>query len=182
MPVPYRKTSKTAPTPCAAYIDVIWLRSDRTFYGGVLIIDGKGQPLEFVYNSLTAPSGFLWPDDQVQSLGVASLCHSLFAACWSEPELLVCRATLAPPAYCKSEIAPSIPFAQAIDPGNGFEATWNWVNDPPPTSMSSHSLAEALRARGFAVEPFNRIRVGLREVYPNATWSEAFDDSHSGTS
>src|SRR5439155_1572241 len=122
MPVPYRKTPKSAASPCAAYLDVIWLRSTRTFYGAILIIDNRGQPLEFVHNTLIAPAGFLWPEEHVRSLGVASLCHSLFDACQREPELLISRESLGSPAYCKTEIAPAIPFAQVVESNNGTPA------------------------------------------------------------
>ena len=177
MPVPYRKAPKSAASHCAAYLDVVWLRSTRTFYAGLLLIDSRGQPLEFVHNTLLAPGGFLWPEDQVRNLGVATLCHSLFDTCQREPELLVCRNTLGPPAYCKSDIAPSIPFAQVIESHNGEPAAWNWINEPPSPGMSAHMLGDTLRSRGLAVEPFTRIRLGLREVYPQAPWEEAQDDS-----
>ena len=177
MPVPYRKTPKSAASPEAAYLDVVYLRSSGVFYGAILVIDSRGQPLEFVHNTLAAPTGFLWPEEQVLSLGIASLCHSLFDACQREPELLVCRASLGSAAYCNAEIAPSIPFAQIMESSNEEPAAWIWINDPPSPGMAAHSLSEMLQNRGFALEPFARIHQGLREVYPQAPWSDVDDDS-----
>lgn len=177
MPVPYQRREQRGGTPYSAgYIDVIWLSPARTFFGGLLLIDRTGQPYEFVHNKLEAPSGFLWPAEQVRRMGVAALCHSLFEACRREPELLVCRESLGPPEYCKTEIAPSVPFAQVSPPRDGTPATWTWVNDPPRPAMPAQALSEALQTCGLMLEPFERIRLGLREVYPQAPWEAAPDD------
>jgi hypothetical protein len=176
MPVPYRKTPRAAEFGQAAYLDILWLPSDRAFYGGLLIIDGKGQPQEFVHNTLTAPTGLLWPEDRVRSLGIAMLAHSLFDACRREPDLLVCLGSLGTPEYCKTEIAPSVPFVQAVPAREGIPAEWNWINDPPSSGMRASILAHELTRRGYIVEPFERLRHALRLVYPQAAWQEAEDD------
>jgi hypothetical protein len=176
MPVPYRKTPRAAEVGQAAYLDILWLPSDRAFYGGLLIIDGKGQPQEFVHNSLAAPSGLLWPEPKVQDMGIAMLAHSLFDACRREPDLLVCLPFLGTPEYLKTEIAPAIPFVQVTPPRDGLPAEWNWVNDPPSSGMRASRMAQELARRGFIVEPFERLRHALRLVYPQASWLELDDD------
>lgn len=164
MPVPYRKASRAEEEGAAAFLDVAWVPASRTFYGALLLVDSRGRPLEFVHNSLAAPAGFLWPATQVHRLGVASLAHSLFEACRREPDLLVCPAELGSRDFCRTEIAPSIPFARS-------EQEWTWVNDPPSPAMRAHRLAQLLQQRGLATEPFERLRAGLREVYPEAPWA-----------
>ena len=176
MAVSYRRAPRTSAGHCAAYVDVIWLQESQTFYGALLILDSRGQPLEFVHNCLVAPSGFLWPEDQVRSVGVASLCHSLFAACTREPELIVCCDSLGSPKYCKTEICPMAPFAQVTASRDCAPEDWTWINDPPTPAMGAHALGESLRKRGLTVEPFSRIHAGLREVYPEAPWAPIADD------
>jgi len=176
MPIPYRKTPRASTAQYAAYVEVVWIPSSHTFYGAILVIDTHGQPVEFVHNTLEAPSGFLWPENQVRGVGVASLCHSLFEACTREPELLVCSESLGSVSYCRAEIDAVIPFAQAVDSNDGKEVAWTWINNPPLPSMPAHSLSEVLRTRGFGVEPFERIRRGLRELYPGVKWTEASSD------
>ena len=78
MPIPYRKTPKKAEVGYAAYLEVLWIRATRNFYGAILLMDARGQPQEFVHNTIAAPSGFLWPEEQVVALGTSSLAHSLF--------------------------------------------------------------------------------------------------------
>lgn len=168
MPVPYRKTPRAAEIGQAAYLDILWLPAEHTFYGGLLIIDGKGQPQEFVHNTLAAPSGLLWPDDKVRSLGNVMLAHSLFDACRREPDLLISLPTLGSPEVCRAEIAPSIPYVQVMPAEEGIPAQWNWINEPPSDAMRAAILAQELARRGYIVEPFERLRHALRLVYPQS--------------
>ena len=172
MPVPYRKTPRAAEIGLAAYLDILWLPLDRTFIGGMLLIDGKGQPQEFVHNTLSAPSGVLWPEEKVGQMAVSMLSHSLFDACRREPDLLVGLFSLGTPEICRAEIAPSIPFVQVVPAGEGIPVEWSWVNEPPSSGMRASILAQELARRGFVVEPFERLRHALRLVYPQANWAE----------
>jgi hypothetical protein len=42
--------------------------------------------------------------------------------------------------------------------------------------MPAQALSESLQTCGLMLEPFERIRLGLREVYPQAPWEAAPDD------
>lgn len=170
MPVPYRRTPRAAEYGLAAYLDAVWLPTDRTLYGGILVLDGKGQPQEFVHNILAAPSGILWPDEKALEIGIPMLAHSLFDACRREPDVLVCLASLGPPEFLRVELAPSIPFAQVSPPREGIPAEWGWLNNAPTPGMRAYIVADELARRGFIVEPFERLRSALRLVYPQATW------------
>lgn len=172
MPIPYRKTPRVVEEGCAAFLDVVWLRSAKTFYGAILLIDGRGQPLEFVHNTLSAPTGFLWPEEQVTTVGISALVHSLFEACRRDPDLLICLSTLGSPDFCKTELAPSIPFAQVSMGNHDSPDAWSWINDPPTQGMRAYMLHQELVRRGFVTEPFQRLRSGLREVYRDAPWHE----------
>ncbi|MCW3051569.1 MAG: hypothetical protein JWN14_739 [Chthonomonadales bacterium] len=176
MPVPYRKTPRAAEVGQAAYLDILWVPTDRVFYGGLLILDGKGQPQEFVHNTLATPSGPLWPDDKVRTQGTVMLAHSLFDACRREPDLLVSLPTLGSPETGRTELAPSIPYVQVIPAAEGIPAEWNWINEPPSSGMRAAILAQELARRGFIVEPFERLRHALRMVYPQAAWNAVEPD------
>ena len=179
MPITYRQATKSSQSQSAGYIEIVWVPDKRTFYGGLFVMDAKGQPLEFVYNTLIAPTGFLWPADQVRSLGIAELSHSLFKACRLEPLILVCRTSLGTPDYCKTAIAPLIPFAQIDKSPADDLAAWIWVNGQPPPASAAFMLAEDLRAHGFMIEPFERMLRGLAELYPNVPWPNTTDDTHA---
>lgn len=177
MPVPYRKTPRVAQDGVAAYLDVT--QAGTTLYGAMLLMDGRGQPLEFAHNMLTAPGGFLWPLEKVRSLGTALLVHSLFDACRREPDLLVCLDTLGTPEFCRTELAPMIPFAQ-VTPGDDVPAAWSWINDPPAPSMRAHQLYAHLLQHGLIEEPFQRLYDGLRTVYPQTARPVRHDDLDEG--
>ncbi|MBI5016773.1 MAG: hypothetical protein HZB55_14975 [Deltaproteobacteria bacterium] len=166
MAIPYRKAPRAADVGVAAYLDVVVRAggAERLLLGALLLMDGRGQPLEFVHNTLSAPTGFLWPDERVDVLGIAALGHSLFDACRREPDLLLCLPTLGPPTILHTELAPSIPFALIPDGAEDLEA-WTWINAPPSAGMRAHALCEELCRRGLVREPFARLRKGLREVY-----------------
>jgi hypothetical protein len=175
MPVPYRKTPRNSPRACAAFLDAYWIASRRKLIGALLLIDGRGQPLEFVHNAVSGPDGFLWPGDQVLRECMLALCHSLFDACKREPELLIGSERVGAAEFCRSELAPAIPFA-LVTPTEAGVIDWGWVNNPPSASMTASDLAEEIKARGFSVEPFDRIRRGLQECYGDEPWREVLDD------
>ena len=168
MPVPYRKMPRAAQEGIAAFVDVQRSRTARQLVGALLLIDGRGQPLEFVHNVVDAPGGFLWPEEKVRAVGTVVLVHSLFDACQREPDLLVCRDTLGSADFCREELAPSIPFAQVAEGEEDAPLAWSWINEPPGPGMRAHVLYEHLAKRGFVEEPFARLRDGLRIAYPEA--------------
>ena len=182
MSVPYRRPPRILEEGCAAFLLIVSLPSTGTFYGALLLIDGRGQPVEFAHNTLSAPSGFLWPGEQVTAQATVELAHSLFDACRREPDLLVCLPALGTPEFCRAEIAPSIPLVQVLPGQNGEPDAWTWLNDPPTPGMRAYIVAQELTRRGFATEPFLRLWMGLRELYPDAPWEDAADDSASEAS
>jgi|YNPMSStandDraft_1061717.scaffolds.fasta_scaffold04757_2 hypothetical protein len=166
MPVPYYRQAPAKDGPCAAFLDVVWDADKSRFLGCLLLIDARGRPLEFVHTELKAPSGFLWPEDDVRRLGTVQVAHALFDACQKEPVMVVCRSTLGAPEFLRREIAPSIPFAQVQLAEDG-DLSWSWVTAPPGAAHPADRLYRELVDRGYVWEPFERIARGLREVYPD---------------
>jgi hypothetical protein len=150
-------------------LDVLWVASEKKFFGALLVIDAKGNPLEFVHNTLVAPAGFLWPHERVQSESVAVLVHSLFDTVQREPHVLLCRDTLGSPDYCQSELAPLIPFG-IVSQRDSQLAELAWANNAPTQDMPAFALTAELGRRGLLTEPFTRLLSGLREVYPGVSW------------
>jgi hypothetical protein len=170
MSVSYKKPSRLLEDSGVAYLDVLRLDTDGAFYGAVLLLDGRGLPLEFVHNRLVPPSGLLWTEPDVSRQAVIALSHSLFDACRREPDLLLCLPALGSPDFCRVEIAPVLPFAQVIPPQEDIPAGVVWVNEPPAAGMRGHLLYQELLRRDALFEPFERLRRGLGETYPQAPW------------
>jgi hypothetical protein len=174
MAIPYRRPKATPEDGCAAYLDVI-PGQDGVLLGALLLLDRRGRPLEFVHNRTYPPGGWMWPDELQVKACLAAIAHSLFDACRREPDLVVCKRTLGPNDYLRSELAPSIPMVVAWATGDG-EIQREWVNDPPTPGMRSHALAPELESRGFLFEPFDRILRGLRVLYPTDLTRDEADD------
>ncbi len=138
---------------------------DGALLGALLLLDGRGRPLEFVHNRTELPGGWLWPDELQRKACVVAVAHSLFDACRREPDLVVCKHTLGSRDYLRAEVAPSIPLLVVSSIAAG-ELQWDWVNDPPTPGMRSHALVPELESRGFLWEPFLRLARGLQELYP----------------
>ena len=176
MAVPYRKTPRATATGLAAFIDVVWIEIDRSLYGGLLIVDGLGQPVEFVNNNAVAPTGMMWNSDNSVRLGTPRLVHSLFDTCRREPDLIVALPSLGDADFLNAEIAPAVPLAQVTPARDGLPAEWNWINTPPTPGMRASFVAAELERRGLFLEPFSRLREALRVVYPHAAWHSLKDD------
>ncbi len=170
MPIPYRKPPAVTIQTAIAYLSV-GRAQDGSFIGALLLTDTQGRPIEFVHNRVEAPRGFMWPQDQVRAAAVTALCHSLFDACARPPELMLAEADLGSVDFCRDALGPTVPFA-LLSSGD-----WVWVGRPPAPGAKAHSLAEALRSRADHLEPFSRIRAGLREVYPGVELSNPHADS-----
>lgn len=176
MAVPYRKTPRTIATGLAAFVDVAWVEPERTLYGGLLIIDALGQPVEFVHNFAVAPSGIAWDESCSAKLGTPQLVHSLFDACRREPDLVVTTASLGDAQFVNEEIAPAVPCARVAPASGALPAEWSWVNSPPAAGMRAAFIATELEKRGLFIEPFGRLRLALQAVYPQAGLRAQEDD------
>lgn len=174
MSIPYRSPKVTPEDGCAAYLDVI-PGQDGVLLGALLLLDRRGRPLEFVHNRTDPPGGWMWPGELQIKACLAAVAHSLFDACRREPDLVVCKRTLGPNDYLRSELAPSIPMVVVWATGDG-KIQREWVNDPPTPGMRSHALAPELESRGFLFEPFHRILRGLRVLYPTDLTRDETDD------
>ncbi len=174
MAIPYRRRQATPEDGCAAYLDVI-AGQGGALLGALLLLDGRGRPLEFVHNRTEPPGGWMWPDELQFEACIAAVAHSLFDACRREPDLVVCKCTLGPRDYLRVEVGPSIPMVVVWPTADGA-IQWDWVNDPPTHGMRSHSLAPELKTRGFLFEPFDRIVRGLQILYPTDVTKDETDD------
>lgn len=168
MPVPYRKRPASSAPAYAAFVSATVPNEGGTIFGGLLVIDGRGQPIEFVHNSIQTPTGFLWPRDTVRSSAMTALIISLFDACATEPALLFCDAAVGTAEFIRSHLSPTIACA-VPQPGNGeLPPDCAWVRDAPTGGSAAAFLFEDLRNGGYLLEPFERVRKGLAEVYPAA--------------
>lgn len=162
-------------------------------HGAVLLLNALGEPLEFAYNRIKSRHGpSLWRAGE-QSAGAARrLVASLLECVEGSPRLLLCRAdfigsgVLGPAGLLQTQI-PVARIALPDEAGGSEEENETILDIPIPDARGESCLARvfwsppglpadhpaaALFARlalcGLLLEPFERARAGLREVYGNA--------------
>ncbi len=166
MAIPYRSMPKSAAVSFAAYLHVAWRPELKRFFGGLLVSDGRGQPIEFVHTHANAPAGLLWSEEEVRRVAVQAISHSLFDGCGKAPGLLIAPDTIGTPAFCSDELSPSVPFGLVSYRDNVKELELSWIGAPPAPGTAASLLADELKRRSLLWEPFARIEMALREVYP----------------
>ncbi len=158
MAIRFQRAQARSEEPSCAYLELIE-HSKSVIRGGLLVTTPMGIPKEFVYNSIQLPSGVLWPAGEVRRVAAASLAHTLFTACASEPSVLLARVGIQEEAFGPSAFDPLIPFA-LIEDGRPV-----WVGqEPSPTHPATLHLAH-LAARKLLEEPFTRMALALSEVF-----------------
>lgn len=157
MPVPYQPATRTAAEGQAAYLELVEVADQRQI--GLLVVDGLGRPIEFVYNRVTRGE----PDwaEAPRATAVADLAHSVFDACRTEPDLLLISAAVGPSDFCRAVLAPAVPCALQ-DEATGM---LHWLGERPAGSLRGVRVRDELERRGLTGEPFERIRAGLKAVY-----------------
>ena len=151
-----------------------------TYVGGLLVIDARGEPLDFAYNRVTARNRLFWRDRDLARATTRELLTSLFDACPRQPAAVFCLAREVETDVLLDELDVQRPLARvaAIDEtigmadgeeherlGDPASAQLFWVRGRPSEATEAHRLVERLSRRGLLLEPFDRVTAGLREAY-----------------
>lgn len=148
--------------------------------GGLLLIDARGEPVEFTYNRVSVKHRFLWRDRDLRSAVTRELLTALLEACPRTPTALFCLAREVEPALFLEDIDVQRPVARIAGEnetiglaGEEVEervegpsaAQLFWVRGRPSDATDAHRLVKRLAGRGLLLEPFERVLAGLRETY-----------------
>ena len=188
MPIPFRDQDDVDDLGLAAFLRLD-AEPDRAAYRGALFqINARGEPVEFTYNRVATPNGFLWRSADLCRAAAKKLTASLLATCSQAPRLLValaaqvpsdlfcldlqvatpvCRLATGrePAAFSTLEVPETLTHPDpAQEPFHLF-----WFPDPPAAGAPARRLLRELALRGLLLEPFDRAGVGLREVLGEPT-------------
>jgi hypothetical protein len=151
-----------------------------SFAGALLLIDSRGEPLEFTYNKASIKNRVLWRERDLQRAVVRELLTTLLDSCPREPSALFFLAREVEPELFLEDIDISRPVARVVSDddlvgaaaietaeelGAAHGVQLLWVRGLPSDATPAHRLAERLAARGLLLEPFDRVLAGLREAY-----------------
>ena len=180
MPIPFRDADDLAELGLAGYLTLEPTPAGAGYLGALFQINARGEPVEFTYNRIETGNPFLWRPHDLRRHAHRRLTASLFATSPQAPRLLLCRADEVDAELFRHELRPSIAVGrlartlEAVDRATGeiVETTTGedvshlfWYPEPPAEDSPARRLLDALVARGLLWEPFERARMGLREVY-----------------
>lgn len=193
MPIPFRneETIEELGTVAFLYMEL----AGETLLGGLLFLNSRGEPLEFVFNRLELLSEVLWRPSDRLSAGKRRLATTLFQAATLSPGFLLARAEDTARVFGRDgQITLAIPLgnigpADAISDKTAFEVPdaegeaqrVRIIWTPQAPIGAAGKLFSLLVERGLILEPFSRAAAGLREVY-GAHLQETDKPENSGNS
>ena len=180
MTVSFRHAAEFEAGGYAAYFRTVAGRTSSERLGGLLQVNGRGEPIEFTFSSVKFEGGSLWRAGDLERGALRSLAVSLFEGAQRSPLLLLCLAKEVPPELFRDELEVEIPVCRAAAAGDmadidsaeiGEErATVDqiihlfWCPGPPTLESPARRLLDELASRSMLLEPFDRIPLGLREA------------------
>jgi hypothetical protein len=148
---------------------------------GLLVINARGEPLEFAFNRVELRHPVLWGERVARCHLQRRLVASLLSVCSYDPRLLVClddeidadlfgRELRIEVAIAR--LGAILPAKRVVDHTTGEVLDESspvipvtWATAQPSDDSAEHRLFERLGAHGLLLEPFERASLGLREVY-----------------
>lgn len=175
MPIPFRETAPTSGNQLAAYLRLIEGDGGRDLYAGLFTVNASAEPVEFSYAKASVPESSLWRAGDARRRAVVEACKSLFEACSSTPDLILCRAEEVPPLIFGEDIESDVPLARVARrlslPSAGSETEepvselhLYWTGSPPEPEAPARALLDSLSRKSLLLEPFDRAEKGIREV------------------
>ena len=177
MPIPFHDSESLETLGAAAFLRLHCLTDEPQHWAGcVFLINGRGEPLEFVYNRLQLLPTALWREQDAQTAAARRVMTSLFAATVLTPKLLFVLESPMTEALVgvNRSIWPDIPDIRVRRPETDVQSSASrpekhaitviWGSKPP--ELGASRLYDAIEGRSLLLEPFERALMGLREVYP----------------
>jgi hypothetical protein len=186
VPIDFRDAADFAELGTAAFLRIEREASSRGFRGALLVINARGEPLDFVYCRVETKYSSLWRARDIARHATKELAKSLFATCSQNPRILLCVTTEIDSTLFSEDLPLSIPVGRASIADTSDNApllvspdatdsdrtpTILWVRDHPPASFLATRLFNELTRRGLIQEPLERARRGLHTVYPDRSAS-----------
>ena len=180
MPIPYRDADELDELGTVAYLKIEPAAGGAGYLGALLLINARGEPVEFTYNRIDTPSTFLWRQDDLRRHAARKLTASLFSLCPKTPRLLLCLAKeVGSELFCQ-DLQVSLPVCRIAPASEAVSSSSDetqdtvraseplqvfWFPGRPAEDAIELQLLRLLAAHGLLLEPFARASTGLREVY-----------------
>jgi hypothetical protein len=185
VPIPFHDVGDVDELGSAGFFKIETLRGNQPAtvgaVAGLLVINARGEPLEFAYNRVELRHPVLWGDRVARCHLQRRLVASLLSVCSHNPRLLVgLEDEIDADVFGRElrlevsivRIGTVVPGERVVDYTTGEVLDEPsplipvvWQPEQPLDGSSAYRLFGRLRAHGLLLEPFERASLGLREVY-----------------
>ena len=180
MTLTFRHAAELEAGGTAAYLRLTPGREERSRAGGLLQLNSRGEPVEFTYSEVTEPDSALWQPERLAEHLQVEICIALFRRAHRSPLLPLYREGELPATLFETELLLEVPVGRvtpvsdcgptiaARAPAAGADHEHLdviWHPAPPAAGSAAGNLLAALRQRQLLREPFDRIPVGLRQIW-----------------
>ena len=116
MPIPFRDADDVEELGAAAFLKLERSESGSAYLGALLLINARGEPLEFTHNRIDLPRTFLWRPADLRRHAERKLTASLLGICAATARLLLCRSDEVGAELFSQDIRVSIPVGRIGGP------------------------------------------------------------------
>jgi hypothetical protein len=187
VPIAFRDAIDVEELGPAAFLKVEVGAGGAEYLGALLLINARGEPLEFAYNRVELPETFLWRPTDLRRHAERELTASLLTVCTRTPRLLFCLADeVGSELFCR-DLLLEIPVGRLGQPlkatAFSVEEVQEVLDEPEPLHLFwfpaaptadslERRLFERLWTHGLLLEPFERAASGLMEIYSGEVATE----------
>jgi len=187
VPIPFRDADDIEELGSAAFLKLERSESGAAYLGALLLINARGEPLEFTYNRVDLPRTFLWREADLRRHAERTLTASLLMLAAGAPRLLLALADEVGSELFSLDIEVSVPVGRIGRPAElsataereGLEIVDApepvhvfWHPRPPEGASPERRLFARLHRHGLLLEPFERALIGLHEAYAGEVGEE----------
>ena len=184
MPIAYRDAADLDDLGLVSFLRIERSARGSTYLGALFTINGRGEPIELVYNALETPHTLLWRPADLRRHAERRLTTSLLSVAEAAPRLLFCLADEAGVELFSQDVQVEVPIGRVERPADAIRQRTDdedagssalpaipssvhvfWQPAPPGEESPERALFEQLSARGLLLEPFDRAADALREIY-----------------
>jgi hypothetical protein len=143
------------PVGAAGYVAIVETKRSTGIEGGLLVVNGDGEPLAFCRNRGTFGRTALWQGKFGRRHLLRALVRSLQDASSVQPDVLLFSADSE---WSPNDLDLTLPLG-VIRAGRV-----NWVTDRPGEETPAAAVLEALQRHNLLTEPVDRCREALRQT------------------
>ncbi|MQA89168.1 MAG: hypothetical protein GEU90_02865 [Gemmatimonas sp.] len=166
MPIPFRGAEEVDELGAAGFLLFLRDTAEISMGGGVLLVDARAEPLEFVHHSMTLPGGALWSAEDAGRHAGRRLAAELFRALGRTPGVLIVRDDGSASEQWLGDLEVGIPVGLLDEVNRGGSVAPRWLDGGPALGSPADRLCERLGQRDLLIEPFTRLERALRQLHP----------------